>query len=641
MKYLQYVQPTGNRQTYSNTNLVINDMEFRFEFEYLYLEEQTTGGDWSECLGTGYPSKFRFGSLPTIFVMYGGSNYNAPDNTVLDGEVIIDKTGLWCNETKLINISSPSSSIPSNPLTIGGDYDYPSDALVKSNTKLGRLKVYHSDVLVADFRPANNNGTIGFYDEVGQVFYDSDGSQPWIAGPAISSISVTASKSSLAATGETISIEVSCENAWTVTGNTFLTLSSTGDTGSTTITATAPSYTGATDRTDTLTFTDSVTGDEVEISIKQKKYSAGQPVYLGANEVGEIYLGENAISEAYLGDVQVFSSGPFQGLKMSPKDLKFMNVRTSTGDTVSLFIKSSENWTLSTDADWFTLSPSTGLGNSQKTEVTLTVTSIPTAETTNTISCTTANYSASTSVLFKMGYGIPANEIWYATYNSQPITSISRWKVYDKNNVQMQENTVDYSTYGKWVFPRDIGYVAGDPYYVNSGNLNNLTELGLPEMDSSMCISSNDFGWRYINVEMPYWTRVYGDYPYIDEDEKMAWGSDGGGTIISRGNTGTLNIPEGIKYIGAYGLTKSKYTDIILPISLTGITGFENDYALGYACLEYCRNLQSIKYQTSAAPKVYNNLWNGVTNNGTAYLPTGATGYSNNHKPNNFTFVEY
>ena len=299
MQYLQYVQPYGSRKTYSNTNLVINDMNFRFEFEYLYFEQQITSGDWSECLGTGYPSKFRFGSNPQVFVIYGGSDYKAPNNTVLDGAVTIDKTGLWLNDTKIINMGSVSSSISPNRLTLGGDYQYPGNALVKSNTKIGRLKVYNNDVLVADFRPAQDNGSVGFYDEVGQVFYDSDGEQPWIAGPSLSSIVAEPSKTSLAATGETINIVVDCENAWTVTGDTWLTLSSTGDTGSTTITATAPSYTGATARTETLTFTDSVTGDEAEITIKQKKYSTGQPFYLGGDEITEIYLGGDTISESW------------------------------------------------------------------------------------------------------------------------------------------------------------------------------------------------------------------------------------------------------------------------------------------------------------------------------------------------------
>ncbi len=176
------------------------------------------------------------------------------------------------------------------------------------NTFYG-IKVWENNVLVGDFKPAvDNNNNVGFYDKVSQSFKANLGTGTPVAGPTLSSIVAEPSKSTIASTGETINIVVSCENAWTVSGNTWLTLSSTGDTGSTTIIATAPSYSGATARTDVLTFTDTVTGDEWEITIKQKKYTDGQPVYLGANEVNEAYLGAIEITEAYLGDVLVFSA---------------------------------------------------------------------------------------------------------------------------------------------------------------------------------------------------------------------------------------------------------------------------------------------------------------------------------------------
>ena len=172
----------------------------------------------------------------------------------------------------------------------------------------GTVSFYENGTLAARFIPyEDDNGVAGFYDENNQTMIYSM-ADPWVAGPKASSIIANPSKSTLASTGETIDIVVSCENAWTVTGETFLTLSSTGDTGSTTITATAPSYTGTTARTNTLTFTDTVTGDEWEITIKQKKYTDGQPFYLGANEVNEVYLGAIEITEAYLGDVLVFSA---------------------------------------------------------------------------------------------------------------------------------------------------------------------------------------------------------------------------------------------------------------------------------------------------------------------------------------------
>lgn len=362
---------------------------------------------------------------------------------------------------------------------------------------------------------------------------------------------------------------------------------------------------------------------------------------LGNDEIFECYIGSDAVSEAYLGEDLVFSTGPFVGLKMFPKTMKFMDKAINTGDTFNLSVKSSEDWTLTTDADWFTLSPTTGLGTGEKTIITLTVTSKPSAETINTITCTSANYSASTSTLYKIGYGIPANEIWYATSNESRITSLNRWKVYDKSGNQMGNSNVDFSTYGKMVFRNDIGYVAGDPNATNNGWLY-LTELGLPEMEPSMCIGANDFGFRYVNAAMTAWTRVYGDYEYINDEETMAWGSDGCGCIISRGNSGTLTIPEGVKALGAYCLNKSNWEHIIFPTTLVGgNSSYGDGNALGQYCCENMANLQTVKYQTLAAPPMYGTCWNYIYQSGIVYYPDGGTGYGTKHRPNNFTFQTY
>lgn len=214
------------------------------------------------------------------------------------------------------------------------------------------VKVWKNDVLVGEFLPAINNGSIGFYDTVSQSFKANLGTGTPVAGPILSSIIVEASKTTLAAAGDTSNITITCDNAWAVSGNTFLTLSSTGDTGSTAITATAPSYSGATARTDTLTFTDSVTGDEVEVSIKQKKYTSGQPFYLGADEIAEIYLGADSIAEAYLGEDLVFSSSPSPSpAPIGDKTLTISNMATINGDVETKQITIDGNMSVSVEND--------------------------------------------------------------------------------------------------------------------------------------------------------------------------------------------------------------------------------------------------------------------------------------------------
>lgn len=360
---------------------------------------------------------------------------------------------------------------------------------------------------------------------------------------------------------------------------------------------------------------------------------------LGNDEILECYIGSDAITEAYLGEDLVFSSGPFQGLKLSPKELKFRNTTIATGDTKSFYVKSSEDWTISTDADWFTLSPASGIGNSQKTEVTLTVISIPSAETTNTVTCTSANYSASAGTLYKVGYGIPENEIWYATNDNSSITTINRWKVYDKNGVQM--TSADFSTYGKMVFPRAIGYVAGDPY-ISSYNWDKLTEIGFPEMEPSLCTGANDFGMRYFPARLQYWTRIYGDYPYISADETHMWGSDGTGGAYVRGKTGTLTIAEGVKTLGPYALNYASFESVIFPTTFTGMTGYNDGYAISQYAMEDMSSLTSIKYQTPALPRIQSgNAFSRINSPGKVLYPCGGTGYEGNFKPINFTWEAY
>lgn len=655
MKYIEYVQTDG--YCYFDTGLYpSNNTEVRTTLTPLgapssqwnvffgaqssddsvdtfQLRKNAFNNKWAPKVGdkSNQEAGNNFSTGTTYDIVLNGTALTANTNVYSIGNT----SAFNCPYTMYIGCCHNPSWIPNGDSTGG---NLPGRAQV---AQYGRFQVYESGVLVGDFKPAVDNNRIGFFDNVSQTFRENLGTGTPVAGPDTSSIAVTASKSSLAYTGETISIDITCENAWTVTGNTFLTLSSTGDTGSTTITATAPSYTGATARIDVLTFTDTTTGDEMAVSIKQKKYSSGQPLYLGGDEITEIYLGEDSISEAYLGDVLVFSTGPFVGLRLSPKDMVFKNRSINTGDTFNLSVKSSEDWSLTTDADWFTLSPTTGLGTSEKTIITLTVTSKPSAETTNTITCTSANYSASTSTLFKMGYGIPANEIWYATSNGNRIASLNSWRVYDKSGNQMGNASVDLTTYGKMVFSNDIGYVAGDPYQVNNG-WSNLTELGLPEMEPSMCTGTNDFGFRYIAQPLTAWTRVYGDYEYINDEETMAWGSDGCGSIISRGNSGTLTIPEGVKALGAYAINHSKWEHIILPTTFVGgVSSYNAGAAGGQHCFENMANLQTVKYQTLVAPPMYSNCWTFISQSGIVYCPAGGTGYGDYHRPINFTFQTY
>jgi len=218
-------------------------------------------------------------------------------------------------ETNTYTYDAPSQFTSLWPVFIGGaNYK---GALWKENdgtprtfaAKYGEFKFYENDVLVADLRPAKDlNGVIGFYDSINDTFHPKDGAGVATAGPYTSSVAAIADRRILPASGYAATIEVRCANAWTSAGNTWLQISATAGTGDDTITATAPSYTGNTARTDLLVFTDTVTNENFYLQLRQKKYTNGQPFYLGENEVAEAYLGGSAVSEAYLGDVLVFQA---------------------------------------------------------------------------------------------------------------------------------------------------------------------------------------------------------------------------------------------------------------------------------------------------------------------------------------------
>lgn len=115
---------------------------------------------------------------------------------------------------------------------------------------------------------------------------------------------------------------------------------------------------------------------------------------LGNDEILECYIGSDAITEAYLGEDLVFSSGPFQGIKVSPKTISF-----NSGSLLrTCKVKASESWTMTVPA-WLTASTLTG--DTGETVVSLSTTAM-TAATSGTIEVVSTNYTASTLVNYSV-----------------------------------------------------------------------------------------------------------------------------------------------------------------------------------------------------------------------------------------------
>lgn len=363
-------------------------------FDYLYFPIQ--GSNHFAALLGATQRYYRLSSyIPTnSYVLCYGNQQEMPTGFTIDGAVEVGNLYLKVNGNTVFTGNTVGPFTSNVALTFGADKPSGGDTLDNTNTKIGRFRIFENNTLIAEFIPAlDENNVAGLYNATNDTFLYSV-SSPWGAGPDASSIGVDVSKTVVKAEGETITITVDCENAWTLStsGDSFLTLSSTGDTGSTTITATAPNYTGVAPREEYLTFTDSVTGDEVKIKIKQKKYVAGQPLYLGADEILEIYLGTEPITEAYLGTELVFSTGQFQGLIVDPMNIEFHTLSL----TSEVKVKSSEAWTMTLPA-WLTAS-ATG-GTSGETTIYLSATT-QSVYTSGTVAFTTTNFQTDAKAEF-------------------------------------------------------------------------------------------------------------------------------------------------------------------------------------------------------------------------------------------------
>lgn len=194
---------------------------------------------------------------------------------------------------------------------------------------------------------------------------------------------------------------------------------------------------------------------------------------LGNNEILECYVGTDAIIEGYLGTELVFSSGPFQGLKITPNRVAFTDVSL----TASVKIKSSEAWTM-TLPSWVSADATTG--DTGETIVALTATA-QTAATTDTISVTTANYSASATASFNFYEQV---SYIYATDHSNYVQA---------NHIDTGiEHTASTMT-------------AEIEYYGLDGNSDRM--VGYQEGDSGCISDNNDFRvFGYMNGTFDYMT---------------------------------------------------------------------------------------------------------------------------------------
>lgn len=474
MRYLQYVKTDDTGRCWWDTG-IIPDLNTKVELSIRPTVQTSVSSSY--CC-QGYLGSQRGDDTPDSFQvrLYGWDwqgLWFRIGTTQVDYQPHSELFDTWIN----ITLDKDNYTVNGNSYSVGASYmeenvrslyiggiNNPnwSHKRAAFGTMFGEVKIWKSGVLVFDGKPAEDNGALGFYDEVSQTFKQNLGTGVPVAGPDAVSIYATPSKTKLASTGETISIEVATDNAWTLStsGGSFLTFSSTGDTSGATITATAPDYSGSTPREEYLTFVDSVTGDYSNVTITQKKYQSGQPFYLGGDEVTECYVGGSAVVEAYLGEDLVYSSGPFQGLKINPKTFTF----TPSVTSATLTVKSSEAWTATTPS-WITASPSTGVAG----EIAITLTSTPqTAYTSDVIEIDSTNFSASASCVYD-----PAEYVEMANIYEPNVSSFQLAHRLDTgiaHTASTMEIEIEFEGRGGSFSDRMIGYAPNDPGCTDDDN---------------------------------------------------------------------------------------------------------------------------------------------------------------------------
>ena len=230
---------------------------------------------------------------------------------------------------------------------------------------------------------------------------------------------------------------------------------------------------------------------------------------LGDNEILECYIGDSAIDEAYLGEELVFSSGPFVGLRISPKTIGFSPITL----TKTIKVKASEAWSMTLPA-WVSASQTTG--DTGDTIITLTTTA-QAAATADTITVTSANFSASANVSYTISYwtfvtsssfdrSLPLTKLRFHMNNipaGTPRLGATEGAVSELPNKNTDGNysgTYDQPTYG---YPRyhKFNMVYNGGQYLNEFNHTITTETKintLPEIESGV------FEWTFGGVL--YWS---------------------------------------------------------------------------------------------------------------------------------------
>lgn len=405
MQYIDYIS-INNPNRYNNVgfkfdNISTNQAKVVLE-RVTFDKSQNATFDYEALISYHTWEKRIYSSTAFTALKFEGRNPEYIDGlaSINDSTVILEPSKITIGDTEYNSVLNTGDVTDLNNISVFCNSRTAGDNAIKVG-KIGNISIYENNVLTYKFCTVlDNNNVPCYYEEVNQKYYyvvNSAYQSLLTAGPLSHTLIAEPSSLRFEPNGGTSAFTVTSQTGWTCTTPTGFTLSTTaGTSGDTTITVTAPNYTGNTKKSEVVTVTDD-DGFTINVTLKQKAYNPGglYNCFLGDTE-GSFYLGGLEVSNMYLGEVEVYSSGPFIGLKLSPSTIQFYQ---DSGLTSSMKVKSSEAWTLAlpNDATW--LSASTLSGVSGETTVTLSTTEENTGDTrTAVITATTTSFSATCTV---------------------------------------------------------------------------------------------------------------------------------------------------------------------------------------------------------------------------------------------------
>lgn len=238
---------------------------------------------------------FEQGKGPCQYFNIGSSTYIGSGNTDASEKYLWNTSGLEYTTILTLNNGAVSAERGEQSYTGTFNGNVSDGAVVFFPTNETKADFYEyqvygtGDTLLYDFVPYLSGETKGLYDKVNEVFYPA-GNQSKIT--LVPYTVFRATPSAITATYEassyTISLEAEVDMVWSATTvPSWVSLSSTGGTGSATITASIPKNILHEGRTGTIVFTNS-DGDITEVAITQEKHPSLIPnnnIYRGGLKI--------------------------------------------------------------------------------------------------------------------------------------------------------------------------------------------------------------------------------------------------------------------------------------------------------------------------------------------------------------------